>query len=307
MNGPLTVQALTITRKRRAIVAMSRRLTMLELSSPAIDFMITNALQEDLGSGDLTTDAVVSPNLKAYGDFIAKEGLVLAGWPIVVQTFQKLSPQVVLESIHRDGDEIPPGEIFASAEGPAAILLKGERVALNFLQRLSGIATLTRKFVSAVEGTRTAIVDTRKTTPGLRLLEKYAVRQGGGKNHRFGLFDGVLIKENHIAAAGGIKEAVRRARSGIDHLKKIEIEVTRLEELALALEAGADVILLDNMDPIQVREAVAHVNGRVPIEVSGGIRLDNVREYALTGVDFISVGALTHSFKAADISLELRL
>jgi nicotinate-nucleotide pyrophosphorylase (carboxylating) len=280
---------------------------MLELSSPAIDFIITNALQEDLGSGDLTTDAVVSPNLKAYGDFIAKEELVLAGWPIVVQTFQKLSPQVSLESIHRDGDEIPPGEIFASAEGPAAVLLKGERVALNFLQRLCGIATLTRKFVSAVEGTRTAIVDTRKTTPGLRLLEKYAVRQGGGKNHRFGLFDGVLIKENHIAAAGGIKEAVRRARSRIDHLKKIEIEVTSLEELALALEAGADVILLDNMDPIQVRESVAHVNGRVPIEVSGGIRLDNVREYALTRVDFISVGALTHSSQAADISLELRL
>jgi nicotinate-nucleotide pyrophosphorylase (carboxylating) len=286
---------------------MFQRSTTLELSSPAIDLMITNALQEDLGNGDLTTDAVVSLNLKAYGDFIAKEELILAGWPVVVQTFQKLSPQVSLETLHRDGDQIPRGEIFASAEGPAAILLKGERVALNFLQRLSGIATLTRQFVSAVNGTRTAIVDTRKTTPGLRLLEKYAVRQGGGKNHRFGLFDGVLIKENHIAAAGGIKEAVRRARSRIDHLKKIEVEVTSLEELTLALEAGADVILLDNMSPSQVKEAVAHVKGRVPVEVSGGIRLDNVRDYASARVDFVSVGALTHSFKAADISLELRL
>jgi nicotinate-nucleotide pyrophosphorylase (carboxylating) len=186
-------------------------------------------------------------------------------------------------------------------------LLSGERVALNFLQRLSGVATLTRQFVEAVSGTGTSILDTRKTTPGLRALEKYAVRMGGGRNHRFGLSDGVLIKENHITAAGGVAEAIRKARAAIDHLKKIEIEVTTFEELNQALDAGADAILLDNMKPGQVREAVQQTSGRVPLEVSGGIYLDNVREYALTGVDFISVGALTHSFKSADISLELKI
>jgi nicotinate-nucleotide pyrophosphorylase (carboxylating) len=280
---------------------------MFEPDSRTIDRIIENALQEDLGTGDLTTECVVSPNLKAYGDFVAKEALVLAGWPVVVRTFQQVSSEVILESPHRDGDEIPKGDAFARIEGPAASLLKGERVAINFLQRLSGIATLTRRFVEAVAATKTAILDTRKTTPGLRILEKYAVRQGGGRNHRFGLFDGVLIKENHITAAGGVKEAVRRIRSRIDHLKKIEIEVTSFEELSLALEAGADVILLDNMNPDQAREAVERVGGRVPLEVSGGIRLDNVRAYALTGVDFVSVGALTHSVRAVDISLELRL
>jgi nicotinate-nucleotide pyrophosphorylase (carboxylating) len=178
---------------------------------------------------------------------------------------------------------------------------------LNFLQRLSGIATLTRQFVEAVSGTGTCILDTRKTTPGLRALEKYAVRMGGGRNHRFGLSDGVLIKENHIAAAGGVAEAVRKARAAIDHLKKIEIEVTTFEELNQALDADADAILLDNMTPGQVKDAVQQAGGRVPLEVSGGVHLGNVREYALTGVDFISVGALTHSFKSADISLELKL
>jgi nicotinate-nucleotide pyrophosphorylase (carboxylating) len=231
----------------------------------------------------------------------------LAGWPVAVRAFQQVSSDVVLESHHRDGDEVPKGEAFGRIEGPAESLLKGERVAINFLQRLSGIATLTRRFVEAVAGTKTAILDTRKTTPGLRILEKYAVRQGGGKNHRFGLFDGVLIKENHITAAGGVKEAIRRMRSRIDHLKKIEVEVTSFEELSLALEAGADVILLDNMNPEQAREAVQRVGGRVPLEVSGGIGLDNVRDYALAGVDFVSVGALTHSVKAVDISLELRI
>lgn len=280
---------------------------MFDLNPKAVDAVIAIALQEDVGVGDLTTEAVVSPNLKGYGDFVAKENLVLAGWPVVVRTFQLVAPEVVAESRYRDGDEVSTGNILGRVEGPAASLLKGERVALNFLQRLCGIATLTRRFVVAVTGTKAAILDTRKTTPGLRVLEKYAVRQGGGKNHRFGLFDGVLIKENHITAAGGVKEAVRRARSRIDHLKKIEIEVTSSEELSLALDAGADVILLDNMTPNQVREAVARVEGKVPLEVSGGMRLDNVREYALAGADFISVGALTHSFKAADISLDLRL
>jgi nicotinate-nucleotide pyrophosphorylase (carboxylating) len=280
---------------------------MPELDVKAVDAIVSIALQEDLGTGDLTTDAVVSPKLKAYGDFVAKEDLVLAGWPVVVRTFLQLSSDIKVKSRFQDGDEVLKGSIVGCVEGPATCLLKGERIALNFLQRLSGIATLTRKFVSAVAGTKAVILDTRKTTPGLRILEKYAVCQGGGRNHRFGLFDGVLIKENHITASGSVKEAVRRARSRIDHLKRIEIEVTNLEELSLALEAGADVILLDNMDPSQAKLAVARVGRRVPLEVSGGIHLENVRDYALAGVDFISVGALTHSFKAADISLELRV
>jgi nicotinate-nucleotide pyrophosphorylase (carboxylating) len=280
---------------------------MPELDVKAVDGIVSIALQEDLGTGDLTTDAVVSPKLKAYGDFVAKEDLVLAGWPVVVRTFFQLSSDIKLKSRFQDGDEVLKGSVVGCVEGPATSLLKGERIALNFLQRLSGVATLTRKFVSAVAGTKAVILDTRKTTPGLRILEKYAVCLGGGRNHRFGLFDGVLIKENHITASGSVKEAVRRARSRIDHLKKIEIEVTSLEELSLALEAGADVILLDNMDPSQTKVAVSLVGRRVPLEVSGGIHLENVRDYALAGVDFISVGALTHSFKAADISLELRV
>jgi nicotinate-nucleotide pyrophosphorylase (carboxylating) len=280
---------------------------MSELDLRAVDALVANALAEDIGVGDLTTETVVSPNLKAYGEFVAKEDLVLAGWPIVARTFGQISAEIVVESRSRDGDDIQAGTVFGRAEGPAAGLLKGERVALNFLQRLSGIATLTRRFVTAVAGTKTSILDTRKTTPGLRILEKYAVRAGGGKNHRFGLFDGVLIKENHIVAAGGIKEAIRRARSRIDHLKRIEVEVASLDEVTLVLEAGADAILLDNMSPGQVKGSVALVNGKVPLEVSGGICLENVRAYAMAGVDFISVGALTHSFKAADISLELRL
>ena len=280
---------------------------MLELDLNTLDPIILLALREDLGDGDITTQAVVSPNMKARGEFVAKQDFVLAGWPVAVRTLHHVSEKVSVESTCRDGDAVANGNVFGSVSGPAARLLSGERVALNFLQRLSGIATLTRQFVEAVSGTGTAILDTRKTTPGLRALEKYAVRMGGGRNHRFGLSDGVLIKENHIAAAGGVAEAIRRARVGIDHLKKIEIEVTTFEELNQALDAGADAILLDNMTPDQVKDAVKQVSGRVPLEVSGGVHLGNAREYAQAGVDFISVGALTHSFKSADISLELKM
>jgi nicotinate-nucleotide pyrophosphorylase (carboxylating) len=280
---------------------------MLELDLQTLDSIISRALQEDLGFGDITTLAVVGPDMNARGEFVAKQDFVLAGWPVVVRTFHHVSERIVVESVGQDGDTVSKGSIFGHVSGPAARLLSGERVALNFLQRLSGIATLTHQFVKAISGTRTAILDTRKTTPGLRALEKYAVRMGGGKNHRFGLSDGVLIKENHIAAAGGVAEAVRKARTAIDHLKKIEIEVTTFEELNQALDASVDAILLDNMTPDQVKEAVQRTNGRVPLEVSGGVHLGNVREYALTGVDFISVGALTHSFKSADISLELKM
>ena len=280
---------------------------MLELDFQSLDSVISAALQEDLGFGDITTQAVVSPNMKARGEFVAKQDFILAGWPVVVRIFHHVSEKIAIESSCRDGDAVAKGIVFGNLSGPATRLLSGERVALNFLQRLSGVATLTRQFVEAVSGTGTSILDTRKTTPGLRALEKYAVRMGGGRNHRFGLSDGVLIKENHITAAGGVAEAIRKARAAIDHLKKIEIEVTTFEELNQALDAGADAILLDNMKPGQVREAVQQTSGRVPLEVSGGIHLGNVRDYALTGVDFISVGALTHSFKSADISLELKI
>ena len=273
----------------------------------AIDPVLRNALLEDIGAGDLTTESIVSPDLAATGDFVAKQNLILAGWPLVSRIFRLLSADMDVTSSRSDGELILVGETFGRANGKAVDLLKAERVILNFLQHLSGIATLTRAFVDAVAGTRATILDTRKTTPGLRLLEKYAVRVAGARNHRFGLSDGVLIKENHITAGGGMMQAVRRARSGIDHIKKLEVEVTNFEELSLALEAGVDVVLLDNLRPQQVREAVQRVAGKVPLEVSGGVNLQNVREYAECGVDFISIGALTHSAKAADISLELRL
>jgi nicotinate-nucleotide pyrophosphorylase (carboxylating) len=280
---------------------------MLEINTEILDQILTIALNEDCGVGDLTTSSIVVSDLTARGEFIAKEDLVLAGWQVVVRTFQKISASISAETGFRDGDVVPKSSLLGCISGPAAKLLTGERVALNFLQRLCGIATLTRKYVKAVSGTGAAILDTRKTTPGLRLLEKYAVRAGGGRNHRFGLYDGVLIKENHITAAGGIKKAVLSARNRIDHLKKIETEVTNLEELAQALDAGADAILLDNMSVNQVKQAVEWVNGRALLEASGGIDLENVRAYASTGVDFISVGALTHSVRAVDISLELKL
>lgn len=280
---------------------------MHDLNLQTIDSIIFQALKEDVGPGDITTQALVAPDLWARGEFIAKEDFVLAGWPLVTRTFQTASPEALVEGRCREGDEVCKGSILGTVSGPAAGLLSAERVALNFLQRLSGIATLTQKFVKAVSGTQASILDTRKTTPGLRLLEKYAVRVGGGRNHRLGLFDGVLIKENHIAAAGGIEKAVRMARAGTDHLKRVEVEVTSFDELEQALKVGADVIMLDNMSPSQVRQAVKRVAGQVQLEVSGGVNLQTVRDYAVAGVDFISVGALTHSFKSADISLELKV
>jgi nicotinate-nucleotide pyrophosphorylase (carboxylating) len=280
---------------------------MLEINTEILEQIITIALNEDCGVGDLTTSSIIASDLTARGEFIAKEDLILAGWLVVVRTFQKISASISAETGFRDGDFVPKSSVLGCICGPAVKLLTGERVALNFLQRLCGIATLTREYVKAVSGTGAVILDTRKTTPGLRLLERYAVRVGGGRNHRFGLYDGVLIKENHITAAGGIKKAVLAARSRIDHLKKIETEVTNLEELAQALDAGADAILLDNMSVNQVKQAVEWADGRALLEASGGIHLENVREYALTGVNFISIGALTHSVRAVDISLELRL
>jgi nicotinate-nucleotide pyrophosphorylase (carboxylating) len=277
------------------------------MDSDGLDSIVRKALEEDVGSGDITTEAVLEGNPSVDGHFLAKEDLVLAGWLAVIRVFHALSSQVSLELLHAEGSVIPQGTIMGKIRGPSRSLLAGERVALNFLQRLSGIATLTRKFVEKVAGTGTEILDTRKTTPGLRILEKDAVRVGGGKNHRFGLYDGILIKDNHIVAAGGIRNAVSRARTHMRHLDKIEVEVKNLGELEQALEAGVEVVLLDNMSVNLVREAVQKTAGRALLEVSGGVNLENVRQYALTGVNFISVGALTHSAKAVDISLELRL
>ncbi len=270
-----------------------------------IDRMIEQALLEDIHTGDITTKAVVPQRRPAEARLIAKEDLVVAGLSIAGRVFSRLDPDVVFRSNCSEGDHLAKGTVMATLSGDAADLLMGERVALNLLQRMCGIATLTSRFVAAVSGTKARIVDTRKTTPGLREIEKYAVRIGGGINHRTGLYDGVLIKENHIAAAGGITEAIRRARAYIPHTLKIEIETETPEQVDEALAAGADIIMLDNMTLDQMCKAVAVIAGRAVVEASGGVNLDTVRGIAETGVDIISVGALTHSPRAMDISMLL--
>lgn len=270
-----------------------------------LDTVIENALKEDIHTGDITTLAVVAEGRKASARLIAKEPLVLAGIKVAERTFHLLDPAIAFKTGFADGDRLAQGDVMAEISGDASQLLQGERVALNFLQRLCGVATLTSRYVEAVQGTNARIVDTRKTTPGLRMLEKYAVRVGGGTNHRTGLYDGVLIKENHIAAAGGITEAVRRARAYISHTIKIEVETETLDEVREALAAGADIIMLDNMTLEQMREAVAVIGGEALVEASGGVNLEMVRSIAETGVDIISVGSLTHSARAMDISMLL--
>jgi nicotinate-nucleotide pyrophosphorylase (carboxylating) len=269
----------------------------------AIDSIIRNALQEDIGPGDVTTLATIEPGLVARAELVAKEDFVLAGIDVARRVFRMLDATVGFEALAGDGLNIRRGEVLAWIRGEAAVLLQGERVALNLLQRMSGIATLTSRFVREVEGTGATIVDTRKTMPGLRVLDKYAVRMGGGRNHRTSLYDGVLIKENHVAAAGGITTAVLRARERVPHTLKIEVETRNLEEVTEAVTAGADIILLDNMDNATLRQAVALVAGRARTEASGGVNLKTVRAIAETGVELISVGALTHSVQAADISM----
>jgi nicotinate-nucleotide pyrophosphorylase (carboxylating) len=274
--------------------------------------VVNAALDEDLGRGDVTSRAVVRPGLKARGSFIAKQDFILAGLEVADAVFTSFDPYLQIESTVGDGEEIKAGKVFARTSGDAQILLAAERVALNFLQRLSGIATITRAYVDAIADTKARIVDTRKTTPGLRALEKYAVTVGGGHNHRLGLDDGVLIKDNHLAMAGSITEAVRRAREGAGHLHKIEVEVATLDQVGEALEAKADILLLDNMTPEMVRQAVEMVQRNEPdgqrtlTEASGGINLGNVRAYAEAGVDMISIGALTHSAPAVDISFKIK-
>jgi len=269
---------------------------------------VAQALKEDLGQGDVTTDALIPSALTARALILVKASGVLAGIEVAEMVFRQVDPSLIFERLAQDGTRVQAGSVVGVVTGKAASILKAERVALNFLQRLSGIATETAKYVAAVAGTGAKILDTRKTTPGLRLLEKYAVRVGGGQNHRQNLGDGVLIKDNHLAAlrSGGVGlgEAIKRARAGVPHDLKIEVEVDTVEQAQIALGAGADIVLLDNMGISDMRRVVKLAQGHALTEASGGITLDNVRAVAETGVDFISIGALTHSVKAMDISIE---
>ncbi len=262
------------------------------------------AINEDIGSGDITTTLLIPEEDRSKAIFIAKDNFILAGMPFCREVFRLLDPSIIFKETISEGLEVHKGDILAEVSGKTRSILNCERVALNILQRLSGIATLTRLYLKKIQGTKTRILDTRKTTPCIRFMEKYAVKIGGGNNHRFGLFDGIIIKDNHIKAVGSIRESIKRAKA-IHHLIKIEIEVQRLEELKEAIEAGADVVMLDNMSVSEIKKAVEISNGRVLLEASGNITLENIKKVAETGVDFISVGALTHSAKAADISLKI--
>ncbi|MCD4687884.1 MAG: carboxylating nicotinate-nucleotide diphosphorylase [Desulfuromonadaceae bacterium] len=268
-----------------------------------IDRIIQNALQEDIGLGDVTTLATIEPGTICRAEFVAKEDFVMSGIDVAARVFALLDKQVAFEKLREDGFAVQRGEVLAWLKGDAQVLLQGERVALNLMQRMSGITTHTAQFVKELEGTEAAVVDTRKTTPWLRCLEKYAVRMGGGRNHRTSLYDGVLIKENHIAAAGDIATAVKRSRQRAPHTLRVEVETTSLADVELALAAGADIIMLDNMDLATMREAVLLIDKRALTEASGGVTLKTVRAIAETGVDYISVGALTHSSRAVDISM----
>lgn len=265
--------------------------------------LVRRALEEDLGAGDLTSRLIVPETARARGTFFSKQPLVVAGLPVAAEVFLALENSIAWETRIKEGAEVAAKTPLAVAAGPARALLAGERVALNFLQHLSGIATLTRKLKLALEGLPTELLDTRKTIPGLRALEKYAVRAGGGRNHRLGLDGGILIKNNHLRLAGGVRAAVEKAGSGrpASVPVEVEVEVGSLEELAEAIAAGADWVLLDNMTPEKVRTCVKRARGRARLEVSGGVTAGNIRAYAETGVDAISVGALTHSAPAADI------
>jgi nicotinate-nucleotide pyrophosphorylase (carboxylating) len=276
-----------------------------------LDPLLRQALAEDLGRGDITTEAILGRTgfsavheIRFQAKLLAKEELVLAGWPIFIRVFQLLG-EMKSQSCFEEGAPVSLGDTVGTLEGEASLLLKGERVALNFLQRMCGVATLTRSYVERVAHTQAKVLDTRKTTPLWRALEKYAVRIGGGHNHRLGLDDGILIKENHIAVAGGVSEAIEACRRSMKHLQKIEVEVRNDEEISEALSAGADILLLDNMTPEQVCETVEMVEGRCLIEVSGGIDESNIVEYAEAGADLISSGFLTHSSPSSDLSLLL--
>jgi len=280
------------------------------LLTPATTRLIELALEEDLGRGDATTQAVVGPGTSAAAHLVARQRLIVAGLDVAATVFHRLDPSIAIETHIADGAEAQPGTRIATYRGSAAALLAGERTALNFLQRLSGVATLTRAFVAAAQGTSLRITDTRKTTPGFRLLEKYAVRMGGGSNHRFDLGSGVLIKDNHVALAGSVGEAVRRAKGRVPHSLNIEVEVDTLAQLDEALAAGVAIVLLDNFTDTDLGKVMARIRAVKPrplVEVSGGVTLARIPELARLGVDLVSVGALTHSAPAVDLSLDMEI
>ncbi len=288
------VFALTVWREKLIIFSMTLE----------IDTIIEAALKEDMPDGDVTSESLVPPESVSKAILLVKEDGILAGIDVAARVFWKIDPHVVFDKNVEDGSSIRAGDTLARIEGPSISLLNGERTALNFLQRMSGIATLTQKFVKSLEGSQTQILDTRKTTPSLRSLEKYAVKMGGGTNHRLNLSDMVLIKDNHLKIVGNISEAVKRARDSVGPDLKIEIETTTLEEVKEAVRSGADMIMLDNMSPKRMREVVEWVDGKVPLEASGNVKLSTIKEIASSGVDFISVGSLTHSYQSLDISME---
>ena len=280
--------------------------TVPALPPPLVEDAVGRALVEDLGrAGDITSAATIPADATATAVIAARRPGILAGIDLAAATFRQMHPAIGFEPVIADGGPLEPGAVVARVTGPARPILSAERVALNFLCHLSGIATLTRRYADAIAHTKARITCTRKTTPGLRALEKYAVRCGGGSNHRFGLDDAILIKDNHIAVAGGVAEAVRRAKAFAGHLVKVEVEVDDLDQLEEALRAGADVILLDNMPPEMLRRAVAVTAGAAVLEASGGVTLNTVAAIAETGVDFISSGAITHSAPALDLALDI--
>jgi nicotinate-nucleotide pyrophosphorylase (carboxylating) len=274
-------------------------------SHPETVELVARALREDVGRGDVTTAVTVPATARGSARVVAREGCVVAGLPLLERVFAPLGGVRVRLGRAPDGAAVRAGAELGRLDGSLTAILAGERLALNLLQRLSGVATLTRRFVDAVAGTGVGILDTRKTTPGLRMLEKYAVRMGGGRNHRFGLDDGILIKDNHVAVCGSVRDAVRRARARAPHGLRIEVECDRLAQVREALAAGADAILLDNMEPAEVAAAVRLVERRALVEVSGGVDLESVRAYAEAGPDLISIGRLTHSAPAVDIALDV--
>jgi nicotinate-nucleotide pyrophosphorylase (carboxylating) len=284
-------------------------LSTADLTDKEFDAIIDLALEEDTSYGDITSEALIPPDLTGKASVLVKEMGILAGIGVMGRVFLRLDPSLEVDILTKDGTPVKPGDIVAKVAGNVISILKAERVALNFVQRLSGIATMTAHYVAEIKGLKTRIVDTRKTTPGMRVLEKYAVRMGGGYNHRMHLGEGVLIKDNHISALRAmgmsLEDIVEKARKNVPEETIIEVEATGIKEAMDALKAGADIIMLDNMSPGEMRQVVNLVQGQAKLEASGGITRANVRQVAMTGVDIISIGALTHSFKALDISLEM--
>ncbi len=274
------------------------------MKGKTVDPIIEAALQEDMPQGDITSESIIPEDSRSRANIIAKEEGILAGIDVASRVFEKIDPSIQFQKEKEDGQQFNKGETLATLEGSSISILKGERTALNFLQRMSGIATTTGHFVQAVKGMRTKILDTRKTTPGLRKLEKHAVKMGGGQNHRQNLSEMVLIKDNHLKLVGSISEAVKKAKERIAPGTKVEVEATSLAEVQEAVRSGADMVMLDNMPLGEMREVVQWVEGRIPLEVSGSVTLEKIGEIAALGIDFVSVGSLTHSYKSVDISME---